>query len=224
MNESLPPNRPQTRSDRLIGIISIMRDGELHRAADMAQHFDVSERTLYRDMDTLALSGVPIKGERGAGYQMTAPVTLPPLNLSMAELEALHLGLAVMTEASDPDLRDSAKSLANKIDAALPEEGPSTTKSWGLAVFPFADTAAGVRHIPAIRRAIRGRKKLSLHCQDEHNQDKSNATTERVVHPLKLEYWGRVWTTTVWSEQEKAPLLLRVDGIKKLTELPETFE
>ncbi|NNF72520.1 MAG: HTH domain-containing protein, partial [Rhodobacteraceae bacterium] len=84
------------RTDRLFELIQILRDGRLHRATDMAEALGVSQRTIYRDMDTLIASGVPVEGERGVGYMMTAPITLPPLNLTMAELEALHLGMAVV--------------------------------------------------------------------------------------------------------------------------------
>ncbi len=215
MTES-PPK--MNRKDRLLALIGHLRDGELHLAAKMAHIFNVSQRTLYRDMDTLKQSGVPICGTRGTGYRLTAPVTLPPINLTMDELEVLHLGLAVMTEASDPALRQNARSLAEKIDEALPEDGISPTTSWGLAVFPFADSAVGVRHIPTLRLAIRSQQKLRI-CYRDLNKDQ----TDSIVHPLKLEYWGRVWTVTVWCETEKSPKSLRVDRIVKLTEIKEKF-
>lgn len=218
MNESPREHAPTSRKDRLIDLITRLRDGELHRAADLARDLGVSDRTLYRDMVTLKKSGVPVTGARGLGYYMTDPVTLPPLNLSLAELEALHLGLAVMCEASDPDLRASARSLAAKIDDSLPEDGTADATGWGLAVFPFADTAAGIRHIPAIRRAIRGRRKLRLTYRSA-----DGAPVDAVVHPLKLEFWGRVWTATLWSEQESAPILLRVDRISAVVELSAEF-
>ena len=81
------------RADRLMALIQHLRDGALHKAADLAAATDVSLRTIYRDMDTLAASGVPIEGERGIGYRVTAAITLPPLNLTMTEVEALHIGL-----------------------------------------------------------------------------------------------------------------------------------
>jgi predicted DNA-binding transcriptional regulator YafY len=219
MNESVRKSTNLRRKDRLIQLITLMRDGELHTALDLAQYVDVSLRTLYRDMDTLRLSGLPIIGERGVGYYMNAQVTLPPLNLTQAELEALHLGLAVMSEASDPDLQANAKSLAKKIDNALPEEGLAETTGWGLAVYPFADTAAGIRHIPSLRRAIRSRQKLKLTIAEARNEKFQN-----IVHPLKLEFWGRVWTLTLWSENQNKPMLVRVDKIVDLTELNQVFE
>lgn len=210
MTES-PQPRKQSRKDRLIALIALLRDGEFHRAGDLAEMLGVTPRTLYRDMDTLMQSGVPIRGTRGVGYCMTEPVTLPPLNLSMAELEALHLGLAVMTEADDRTLRTAARDLAAKIDAALPENRVSDTTAWGLSVYPFADTASGIRHIPQLRDALRSRARIQLVYREQDGND-----FESVVKVLKLDYWGRVWTCTVWCERAKSLRTLRLDRISAI--------
>ncbi|MDJ0824854.1 MAG: YafY family protein [Rhodobacter sp.] len=206
------------RPDRLIELIQILRDGRLHRAADMAARLGVSLRTVYRDMDTLAASGVPVAGERGVGYRMTAPITLPPLNLTLTELEALHLGMAVVGEAADDELQAAARSLSAKIDAVLPEDRSAPPTGWGFAVYPFADAAAGFQHMPQIRAAIRARQKLSV---DYLALD--GAQTTRTIRPLKLDYWGRVWTVTCWCETRNDFSVLRVDRITSLEVLPALF-
>ncbi len=149
---------------------------------------------------------------------MEAPITLPALNLTMEELEVLHLGLAVMTGASDLDLQASAKSLAGKIDMVLPEESDSNNSEWMLAVYPFADSNLGVRHIPEIRRAIRDRTKLKVFIKEP-----DTAVYQSVVHPLKLEFWGRVWTLAIWCERDETPKLLRVDQIEKIDQQQTHF-
>ena len=207
------------RKDRLLALISALRDGQVHRAEDLARALNVTPRTIYRDMDTLVDSGVPVGGERGVGYRMIDPITLPPMNLTMAELEALHLGIAVMTEAADPGLQDAARSLARKLDAALPEDRVAPSTAWGLAVFPFADAAAGIRSIPAIRSAIRSRHKLRIRYYDNSGHEE-----EHLIRPLKLEYWGRVWTCTAWCERRKEFRTFRVDQIGALSELSARFD
>jgi len=206
------------RADRLVDLIQILRDGRLHRAADMAARLGVSLRTVYRDMDTLAASGVPVMGERGIGYSMTAPVTLPPLNLTLTELEALHLGLAVVGDAADDELKAAARSLSAKIDAVLPEDRSTPPTGWGFAVYPFADAAAGFQHMPSIRAAIRARQKLRI-----EGRDQDGATTTRIIRPLKMEYWGRVWTVTCWCETANDFDVLRIDRIDRLQALPALF-
>jgi predicted DNA-binding transcriptional regulator YafY len=206
------------RANRLIELIQILRDGRFHRAEDIARRLNVSLRTIYRDMDTLALSGIPVAGARGLGFQITAPVTLPPLNLTMAELEALHLGMAVVGEAADDELSAAARSLSAKIDAVLPEDRSAPPKGWGFAVYPFADAAAGFQHMPAIRAATRARQKLSI-----TYLALDGAETRRTIRPLALEYWGRVWTVTCWCEFSDAFQELRVDRIQTLKVLPALF-
>lgn len=197
------------RADRLMDLIRRLRDGDVHRATDLATAMGVSLRTIYRDMETLAKSGVPIEGERGTGYRVTAAITLPPLNLSMAELEALHLGLAAMGQAGDADLAAAAASLAAKLDGVLPEGDAPTT----LAVYPFADAARGFQHLPKIRGAIRSHQKLSLNL----------GARDRTVRPLQLDYWGRLWTCIVWCDTTRKFDELRIDQITSLRVLPSLF-
>ena len=202
------------RSDRLYALIEILKDGSQHRAEDLARKLGVSMRTIYRDMDTLAASGIPVEGERGIGYSARAAITLPPLNLTETELEALHLGLAAVGNGVDGDLRAAAQSLSAKIDAVLPEDRHGAPKSFGFAVYPFADAAEGFRHLTTLRAAIRGRQKLRLTMQDGTALD---------VRPLKLDYWGRVWTCLVWSDTTDTFATLRADQITQVTILPGLF-
>jgi predicted DNA-binding transcriptional regulator YafY len=221
MTESLHTQQPDklSRKDRLLELITLLRDGKLHRAEDLAAQLSVSQRSIYRDMDTLVESGVPVGGERGVGFRMTNPVTLPPLNLSMKELEALHLGIAVMSEASDGELNAAARTLASKIDAVLPEGRVAQSTGWGLAAFPFADAAAGIVHMPAIRAAIRKRRKLRI------TYDELDGTVfEGVISPLTLDYWGRVWTCNVWCERSRSFRILRIDRITRIVAISSSFK
>ena len=86
-----------SRSNRLFDLIQILRDGRLHRAADLALDLGVSVRSIWRDMAMLAASGMPVEGERGVGYMLRQPITLPPMMLQPAELIALRLGVRLVT-------------------------------------------------------------------------------------------------------------------------------
>ena len=201
------------RPDRLIALIQTLRDGRLHRAQDLAKLHGVSLRTIYRDMETLMASGVPVQGEKGLGYQITAAVTLPPLNLTLTELEALHVGMSVVGEAADKELSAAARSLSAKIDAVLPEDRSATPSGWGFAIYPFADAARGFQHMPTLRAAIHARQKLEVTLDGD----------PRIIRPLQLDYWGRVWTVTVWCETAADFATLRVDQITALKILPQLF-
>ncbi len=206
------------RTDRLYDLILILRDGKLHRAQDLAKALRVSTRTIYRDMDTLVASGVPVEGERGVGYRMTDTITLPPLNLTGEELEALYLGMAVVSEAGDEDLKKAAQTLSAKIDAVLPDDRNAPRNGWGFAVYPFAEAAKGFAHMPALRAAIRVRQKLEItYCA------LNDTKTTRIIRPLQMEYWGRIWTVTAWCELSGGFRVFRVDRITNIDVLPQMF-
>ncbi len=174
------------RSERLAEIVEIVRDGRLHLARDIADALEVSIRTIYRDIDTLVASGVPIEGERGVGYLLREPVFLPPMALSLTELEALTLGMAIVQEAADEDLQAAARAVMNKVPehASNRRQAP---KSWGFGVYAFERARDGFRHMPLIRRAIREGLKLRIAYR---SLDEQHST--RVIRPLQTEYWGRV--------------------------------
>jgi predicted DNA-binding transcriptional regulator YafY len=207
------------RTDRLFELILILRDGRLHRGRDLAERLGVSLRTLYRDMDTLIGSGLPVEGERGLGYVMTAPITLPPLNLTLTELEALHLGLAVVAKAADDELKAAARTLSDKVDAVLPEDRTAPASGWGFAVYPFAEAARGFIHMAPLRAAIRARRKVTITYAAPEKPE-----SHRVVRPLQMEYWGRVWTLTSWCELRNDFRVFRVDRIRTLDVSYESFQ
>lgn len=201
------------RADRLMQLVQILRDGTLHRAGDLARATDVSLRTIYRDMETLAASGVPIEGERGIGYRVTAAITLPPLNLTMTEMEALHLGLNAVAHSDDAELSAAATSLSTKLDAVMPEDRSRAPAGSGFAIYPFADAARGFQHLPSLRQAVRTRQKLELVILDR----------TRITRPLQIDYWGRLWTCVVWCETTEGFDEIRVDQITSLRILPSLF-
>lgn len=206
------------RSDRLFDILTVLRDGDLHTAQSLARRTGVSVRTLYRDMESLAASGIPVTGTRGTGYRLTHAVTLPPISLTTAELEALELGLAIAAEVADPQMRDAANSLADKLDAVLPQTAVAQADAWKFAASAFADTARGLSQIPTLRAAIRARQKLRI-----TYTGRDGAVTSRTIRPLHLEYWSRIWTLTAWCELREAHRVFRLDLINSAEALPELF-
>ena len=109
------------RSDRLFDLIQTLRDGNLHRAGDMAARLGVSTRTIWRDMAILAAAGLPVQGERGVGYLLRGAITLPPMILTSDEADALQFALNLAAETGDPRLARAAKSLAEKLAVILPQ-------------------------------------------------------------------------------------------------------
>lgn len=205
------------RSERLSEIVEIVRDGRLHLARDMADALEVSERTIYRDIGTLMASGVPIEGERGVGYMLREPVFLPPLALSVVELEALSLGMSIVQEVADAELQTAAKTLHTKIASHAPNR-KQTPESWGFGLYEFERVRSGLKHMPFLRRAIREKLKLRI-----TYETLSGRESERIIRPLQTDYWGRVWTCSAWCELRDGFRAFRVDKIMACSFTGESY-
>ena len=110
------------RDARLYDIVQSLRDGRLHTASELAERLGVSTRTIWRDMEMLAATGLPVTGERGLGYILRSPLMLPPLMLTPEELEALVEGLRHVGQDGNPRAK-AAKSLLYKVTTLLPQSG-----------------------------------------------------------------------------------------------------
>ena len=110
------------RDARLYDIVQSLRDGRLHTAAELAESLGVSTRTIWRDMEMLAATGLPVTGERGLGYLLRSPLMLPPTMLTPDELEALVEGLRHVGRDGNPRAK-AARSLLYKVAALLPQSG-----------------------------------------------------------------------------------------------------
>lgn len=204
------------RTDRLFDLIQILRDGRLHRASEMATRLEVSVRTIWRDMSTLMTSGLPVEGERGVGYILRAPITLPPMIMSSAELEALRLGVRLVAEGADPSLARAARGLASKIAAVTP--APTTPEPDDLFVFSGTEAKRAAAHLPILRQAVRKKLRLSISYIDQ-----TGGETHRDIRPLQLEFWGRVWTLAAFCEARLDFRSFRVDRITAVTNTAEPY-
>lgn len=204
------------RTDRLFDLIQILRDGRLHRAGEMAERLGVSVRTIWRDMSTLMNSGLPVEGERGVGYILRSPITLPPMILTGSELEALRLGVRLVAEGPDPALARAARGLATKIASVTP--APPDGEEDELFAFTGQEAKRATAHLPVIRKAIRHRERLSITYIDHEGRE-----THRDIRPLHLEFWGRIWTLVAWCEAREDFHAFRVDRIVAMTETGEVF-
>lgn len=194
------------RNDRLFQLLAILRDGQLHRAADLAARLGVSTRTIWRDMASLAASGLPLEGERGIGYLLRDPVTLPPVALTKDEFEVLRLGITLVAGAADPVMARAAASLRAKIAAVAPADAGDT----GSDTFVFAspEAARAAPHLALLRRAVREHLTLTLTLP---------GLPDRRIRPLHLDYWGRVWMLTAWDDTRNDFAVFRVDRIAQLS-------
>lgn len=205
------------RTDRLFEILQLFRSGRLLLGREIAERLEVSVRTVYRDIETLVASGVPIEGERGVGYVLREPIFLPPMTLTPEELRALHLGVEVVRQTGDAELAGAAERLVAKIGAVLPSDRRALRPLQGIAVYASI-AAAPSGPLGALRRAIAERRVVDI-----GYRGLDGTLTERRIWPLQTEYWGRVWTCPAWCELRGAFRVFRLDRIEACTETGDSF-
>lgn len=208
------------KAQRLFQLLTLLRSRRgVLTAQHLAEQLEVSERTIYRDMEALIQSGMPIDGAAGVGYRLRPGFNVPPLMFDEEELEALLLGVRMVQGWSDDLLGRAADRALHKIRAALPDallRRHGVHPEWLLV--PDIRRQAVTRFGGEIREALRARKKLDIGYRRE-----DGAPSQRRIRPLGLAYWGYAWTLIAWCELRGDYRMFRLDRITELKEAGETF-
>ena len=207
------------RGDRLFQIIQLLRTHKRITAQQMAQRLEVSERTIYRDMQDLSLSSVPIISETGVGYSIDSSYSLPPVTFNEDELEALLLGARMVQSWSDKKMAAEAARVIEKIECILPQDLKHSLQSQEILVPAFHIFSDVAELMPGIRGAIKRRNKIRLHYKRADSE-----RSERVIWPLGLFFWGKVWTLVAWCESRNDYRQFRIDRIEQYEVVDEVFE
>jgi len=183
------------RADRLFRLVQVLRARRFATAKSLAEALEVSERTVYRDVRDLSLSGVPIEGEAGVGYALRRDFDMPPLMFDFEEIEALTAGARMVQAWSGPQLAKAAQSALDKIAAALPADKRIAMDRTRLYAPSFhVDPELG-KVLDVMREAIVDQRRLSFQYKDAGDKP-----SERKVRPLGLYFWGQRWTLAARCE------------------------
>jgi predicted DNA-binding transcriptional regulator YafY len=180
------------RADRLFQIVQHLRARRLTTAAQLSGWLAVSERTIYRDIRDLSLSGVPVQDRIDRAYDLT------PLMFTRDEVEAVVVGLRMAEAFAGPSLRSAARMALDKVALALPQQRRAEVEEPQLFAPTFhLDPALGER-VEMVRQAIAVRRKLDVSYLDKKGQQ-----SRRVLRPLGLYFWGTGWSLAAWCESRK---------------------
>jgi len=205
------------RITRMFEIIQVLRAASQPVSAEaLANTLEVSQRTIYRDMSALQAMRIPIEGEAGVGYMMRRGYDLPPLNFDREEVEALRVGLRMLTRTGDSALNRAAERVCEKIDALHEEEDWLQVAPWGA---PCDDAEKGCASLAALRQAIRSARKLRLTYRNLKGQD-----TERVVRPVAMIYHVECVMLAAWCELRGSFRHFRSDRIWSCEVLEADFD
>ena len=159
------------KADRLLLILNLLRSRRNLKASNLAKECEVSERTIFRDIQALSEARVPIYFD--SGYKLLTDAFLPPLNFTVDELLTLYLGLNSQPVQSVDCLRKSAKQALAKLESLMPEKIKGDYKkakqqiTVQLAKKSFSQEVALIFEL--LRQAIRSEKKIKLRYISTHS-------------------------------------------------------
>jgi predicted DNA-binding transcriptional regulator YafY len=207
------------RADRLFRIVQHLRGRRLTTAAQLASWLQVSERTIYRDIRDLSISGVPVEGESGVGYRLRTGFDLPPIMFTVDEVEALVAGARMVETWGGPALASHVRSAISKITLALPDARREEVDRTRLFAPRFHVQRGALTGLETLRQAISQRRKLRIEYIDSGQR-----ASRRTLLPLALYFWGTTWSLAAWCESRSDFRNFRLDRIRGLDVLAERFD
>lgn len=209
-----------TKAERLLAILNYLRGR--HRAISarqLADHLDVSVRTIYRDIQSLMLQGTDIQGEAGVGYRLSDRSGLPPLTFTVDELEALTFGARLVKACADPELTQAATQALHKIRSVLPPRRQFDIEQRRVPMLVATHGASHLSQFAAeLRHAMASEVLVAFGYRDEKGQE-----TQRTVQPLGLVYWGYCWHLVGWCLLRNGYRVFRLERISQLQVTPSPF-
>ncbi len=216
------------RTNRLLAIVLELQRHGMQRAEDLAATFETSKRTIYRDLDALAESGVPLVSTPGQGYSLVEGYFLPPLSFSNDEATMLLLGADTMTQNFDAQYRRAAQSAAAKIEGVLSEQRRNDVRAMQASlrvVTTFAGTDPEVlERLQMLRRAVVDCRRVRFRYYARFTGESHAANAAfREVDPYTLTFVERAWYLGAHDHKHQGFRRFRLDRMEALSVLSQTF-
>lgn len=210
------------RASRLLSILMLLQSRGRISAQALARELEVSVRTIYRDVDELSASGVPIWAERGrlGGFQLQPGWRTRLDGLTAPEARAVFLG-GLPGPASELGLGEAMASAQIKLLAALPagwqDDARRVSSRFHLDPLDWYRSAAPTDHLPTVAQAVWSERRVAM------RYESWKAVGERKVEPLGVVLKAGVWYMAA-GDAGKEPRTYRLSNIRTLTLTGETFK
>lgn len=208
-----------TKAERLFELTLLLRSRRTAITAEtIAERMHVSPRTVYRDVQSLIMAGVPVTGEPGVGYLIRPGNHLPPLLFTPDELQALIVGSRMVQAFTDKDLAQGARTAELKIRSVLTEPLKRHAEQQPYRI-PIMESDDPLREVHgSLRRACEQHCKIRVLYRDE-----KQLQSERTLWPLAMVGWSGRWTLLAWCELRRDYRNFRFDRIESLEVMEERF-
>jgi len=199
--------------NRLFSIINILLNKERVTAGELAKEFECSTRTIYRDIETLSMSGIPIYTDKGngGGISLLKDFVLDKSVITEEEKNSLLLGLEILQTAEYND----NKAALNNLKKLFSKNGEHFLE---VDFTPFDNNIQKLK-FEQIKDALK--KSVSLELQYEN---KSNKLTKRIIDPLKLIFKKKRWYLIAWCHSRNDYRTFRISRIDTVHILNNHFD
>ena len=216
------------KTDRLLAIVLELQGKGKQRAEDLAETFETSKRTIYRDIQALGEAGVPLVSIPGRGYSLMKGYFLPPLSFTTDEATMLLLGSDFMAQNFDAQYRSAAQSASRKIAGVLPEklrdEVQSLQQNIRFVSAGMVDGTPEATMLQQLRRAIIEHTTIRFHYHTRYVSDGKSGENTRDADPYGLAYIRNTWNMMGYCHMRKDIRNFRLDRMELVELLPKTFQ
>jgi predicted DNA-binding transcriptional regulator YafY len=208
--------------DRVTAILIQLQSKRLITANTLAAKFDVSIRTIYRDIKTLEHAGVPIITEEGKGYSIMEGYRIPPIMFTEDEANALLTAELLIQSSKDSSLIDKFSEAIAKVRAVMPNNIKGRTESleqrMGVSN-TYINQSPKSKHLLQLQKAIVEHVVVNIHYTDN-----ANAKTKRNIEPFAIysnQYYE--WVLVAYCSLRKAFRSFSLLNINTLNTTTEKF-
>ncbi len=206
-------------------MVMYLQGRRLVKAEELAQHFEISVRTVYRDISALGEAGVPISGEAGVGYSLVKGYHLPPVSLTAEEAGALFVGGEMVKRFTDASLHAPTESALLKLRAVLPRDRQEHLERLiQHTIILGSPVSQGVA--PADRQWLLSLQNAVVHrrvVRLAYRARNQNEDTPREIEPLGVVFYGGAWYVVAWCRLRQNLRHFRLDRMARVDLLAETF-
>lgn len=210
------------RIDRLFAILLTLQHKRRIRAQDLSEQFEVSKRTIYRDLSALNQMGIPIAALPGEGFQLVEGYYIPPLMFSEDEAVAMILGSRLLMQQAAGSLPSSASQALTKLAVALPEQVRRRAEALTdiiSFITPNEKFDLDDQQLITLQRAIQEKRIIHI----RYHSYQKDEVTERDVEPHQLFYSDGIWYLEGYCRWRKDIRAFRLSRLERLELRQETF-
>lgn len=212
------------RIDRLTAILIHLQTKKVVKAEEISNRFEISLRTVYRDVKALMEAGVPIGSEAGRGYFIVDGYHLPPVMFNQEEASALLTAGKLVEKMTDDSIRKAYESALLKIKSVLnsSEKDHLENLQSSIAVFRTAEyqTDFPNQYMAEIQNAISKRNLLEL----SYLSAGKHEHTTRFVEPIGVVYYSGGWHLIAWCRLRNGYRDFRLDMIQTFKNTGDRFD